>query len=145
MIRPELAFGANDDIEHTVWYVLLMNAYFVGAAITSALVCGLHLFLGGPQIAGPLLRSEMRSVPKYTNYYCWHLVTIVLAAMPIGFAIAATHAPSRELAVLMTGLAAAFSAWSLGLVLWKKQSLLLMPQWALFAPVALLGALGLWV
>lgn len=121
-----------------------MNGFLIAAAVLSLIVCGLHVWAGGPAIAGPLLRSgDLGRVAKYTNYYCWHIVTIVLAAMPVGFLMGAVRPESRDLAALMTVFAGAFMLWSLGLVVWKRQKPFHLPQWALFLPVAAAGALGL--
>ncbi len=121
-----------------------MNTFLALAAASSALVCLLHIFGGGPQVVGPLLRSEMDEVPKYLNYYCWHLVTLTLVMMTSGFMLAALDPLESTLALLMTVLAGLFAIWSIGLVLWKRQSLWDMPQWLLFLPIAALGALGRW-
>lgn len=121
-----------------------MNTFLILAAASSALVCLLHIFGGGPQVVEPLLKSEMDDVPKYLNYYCWHLVTLTLVVMTIGFTLASLNPIEVLLALLMTLLAGSFVIWSLGLALWKRQSLWDMPQWLLFLPVAAFGALGLW-
>ncbi len=123
----------------------MASQFLYGAAAVSAVVCGLHVFLGGPTSARPLLRARyLHPVAKYTNYYCWHIVTLVLVAMPVSFAWAARWPEAIELAVLMTALAAAFTVWSGALVVWKQQKPLHLPQWALFLPVTVLGLFGLW-
>ena len=120
-----------------------MNSYFALAAVLSAGVCVAHVIAGGRFYVRPLLAApDLHPVPKYVHYYCWHLVTMMLAAMAIGFGLAAVDPGARDLAVLMTVLASGFSVWSLGLVLWKRQKPLQMPQWALFTPVAIFGILG---
>ncbi|MBI2894641.1 MAG: hypothetical protein HYY06_13895 [Deltaproteobacteria bacterium] len=122
-----------------------MDGWLVAAAGVSLLTCAIHVFAGGPTVARPLLAAkDLEPVPMYTSYYCWHMVSIVLLAMPIGFGLGAFFEESRDLAVLMTALAAAFAAWSLILVAWKYRHPLRLPQWTLFVPIAVLGALGLW-
>ena len=121
-----------------------MNTLLAIAAGLSLLTTLIHLFGGGPTVAGPLLRSNMPDVPRYTNYYCWHLVSIVLVAMTIGFYLAARDPAEQTLGIFMTALAAAFTIWSLALVQWKQQSFLQMPQWILFMPIAACGVAGLW-
>lgn len=121
-----------------------MNAYFVAAGLLSGAVLMLHIFVGGPKIARPLLAaSDIRPVSKFTNYYCWHIVSIVLAAMTACFLYVGWTGDGPELAVLMTGFAASFAGWSVALVLWKRQSPLAMPQWALFTGVTALGLAGI--
>jgi hypothetical protein len=43
--------------------------------------------------------------------YGWHIVTMVLLAMELGFLRAATSAHATDLAVVMTALAAVFAVW----------------------------------
>lgn len=122
-----------------------MNVFFIIAAALSALTWAIHVFAGGRFIARPLLDSNLADVPKFTHYYCWHIVSIVLAFMPVGFCIGAAGTGGRELVLMTTALAAAFAVWSLVLVVWKRQSPLRLPQWALFLPIAIFGSLGLWL
>lgn len=120
-----------------------MNIFLALAAALSALVALTHLFLGGRSIARPLLQaSDLHDVAKYTNYYCWHLVTITLFAMAAAFAWAAAFPEARALAVCWTVLAALFGIWNFALAIWKKQSLLHMPQWILFLGVSVPAFLG---
>ncbi len=122
-----------------------MDPWLLSAAALSLFTAGVHLFAGGAAVARPLLASrELDPVVKYTAYYCWHLVSLVLVAMPIGFGVGAVREESRELAVLMTALAAAFGLLSVWLVVWTRLGKWRLPQWALFVPIALLGAVGLW-
>ncbi len=121
-----------------------MNTILLAAAIASLAVCALHFFLGGPAIAGPLLHAkDMNDVAKFTNYYCWHLVTLMLATMAAGFAWAAIDPNAIELAILSTALALASMVWGMALISWKRQRTLHMPQWVLFAIVSILGVVGL--
>jgi riboflavin transporter FmnP len=120
-----------------------MNTLLTIAAVLTLITTLIHLFGGGPTVAGPLLRSNIPDVPRYTNYYCWHLVSIMLAAMSIGFYIVARDPAEQTLGVFMTVLAAGFTIWSLALIAWKRQSFLQMPQWLLFLPIAICGAGGL--
>ena len=75
-----------------------MNGRFLGAAAIAGLTCVIHVWLGGREVAQPLLASGgLGKVPKFTNYYCWHLVTIVLAGLALAFGLVAWHAASRDL------------------------------------------------
>lgn len=122
----------------------IQNMWMFAAAVLAG-GCGLlHAVLGGLEIAGPLLRAkDIPDVSKYVNYYCWHLVTITLFAMSASFVWVAFDGAQIGLAVIWTIMAALFCAWSIGLVIWKRQSLWAMPQWILFLPVAITAALGL--
>ena len=121
-----------------------MHTWLTVAGAAAAAVCALHTFMGGPAIAKPLLLAKgMNDVARYTNYYCWHMVTIILAGMAAAFIIAALLPQAIELAWATTLLSAAFAIWSIGLVVWKKQKPLHMPQWLLFVVVTALGGVGL--
>jgi len=123
-----------------------MQAWLIAAGIASAAVCGIHVFLGGPVIARPLLQVRgLHDVARYTNYYCWHMVTMVLAAMAAGYLIAAFRPAAVELAWASTIFAATFAIWSIALVVWKRQKPFDLPQWLLFLIVAGLGLVGLTV
>ncbi len=105
----------------------------------------LHVFGGGPTVAGPLLAAkDIETVPKLTNYYCWHLVTIVLFAMGASWIWYLIDTAAVEVAILATALSIAFTIWGLGLVLWKKQKSLEMPQWILFAISSTISIAVLW-
>ena len=120
-----------------------MNYYLLAAAGISGLTTLVHLFAGGPSIARPLLNAPMDDVARYTNYYCWHMVSIMLVAMTAGYWIAALYPAQMALAIMMTVLAGAFTVWNVILIGWKRQSWLQMPQWMLFLPIAILGVIGL--
>jgi hypothetical protein len=120
-----------------------MNTFLALAAGLSALTCLIHTFLGGREIAVPLLNAvDLAPVPKYVSYYCWHLVTIALAAISLMFAIAAIYPESWELGWMATFLAASFCILGLVLPPMKKQSYKAMPQGWLFLPIAVFGAAG---
>jgi hypothetical protein len=122
-----------------------MNIALAVAAFLSLLTWGIHTFEGGPRTVKPLLASAMRPVPKYTNYYCWHLVTFVLLTMAGGFAYAAVFPSGLDIAVLLTVLSAGFTLWSLALVALSRRKLLELPQWALFAPITAAALVGILV
>ena len=116
--------------------------WLYAASVLSGLTALLHIFGGGKTAAQPLLESSMEDGAKYTNYYCWHMVTIIIIAMSVSFYLAACNVQLIELAVLSTGLSFAFALWSCLLIVIKKQNPFVLPQWLLFFPIALLGLLG---
>jgi len=121
-----------------------MNTFLLAASLASFVTFAVHTWLGGVHAARPLLRSsDLRDVPKYTNYYCWHMVTIVLFAMGVGFAWAAYHPGGLDVGWMAFGLSAAFMAWNILLIIWKQQSFVEMPQWILFLGITALAAVGL--
>jgi len=121
-----------------------MNYLLLAAAGLSAAVCLIHTFAGGRTIAAPLLKAQdLKPVPKYVTYYCWHIVTIVLAMIAGMFAVAGLRAESLDLGLTATALTAAFCLLGLAVPPLKKQKYTHMPQGWLFLPVAVLGVLGI--
>ena len=112
------------------------------AATISLVTLIAHIFGGGKSAAQPLLASGLDDEAKLTNYYCWHMVTIIIAFMCLCFALTAGGYTSADLAVAATLLAALFTLWSIGLIFWKKQKVTTLPQWILFLPIAITGGLG---
>lgn len=120
-----------------------MNYLLLAAAGLSAVVCLIHTFAGGRIIAVPLLKArDLHPVPKYVTYYCWHIVTIVLAMIAVMFAIAGFRTESLDLGWAATALTAAFCLLGLAVPPLKKQKYTHMPQGWLFLPVVVLGILG---
>ncbi len=100
----------------------------------------LHIVAGGRAIARPLIDArDIGETAKYTNYYCWHLVSIVLVLMSAGFFFAAFRPDPSDLTLLLTAIAAAFAVWGIVLPVSVGQSYGQMPQGWLFVPIAALG------
>jgi len=119
-----------------------MNIYLLVAAGLSAAVCLIHTFAGGRTIARPLLKADLHPVPKYVTYYCWHIVTIVLAVIAVMFALAGVSEDSLDLGWVATVLVAAFCLLGLAVPPIKKQKYSQMPQGWLFLPITILGITG---
>ncbi len=111
------------------------------------LVCLTHILLGGKFAARPLLdTAELNPVAIYTNYYCWHMVSIVIADMGVLFFLAAMWPDANMLAWVGVIFGALFSGWNMALYLMTRQSFrhwYELPQWLLFAPIFVLGMIGL--
>jgi len=113
------------------------------ASVLSGVTTLLHVFGGGLTTARPLLKSELEDRAKYTNYYCWHMVSIVLLALTVCFFLAGQDIEFRELGVLSFALSLAFAIWSTFLIYIKKQKPFILPQWLFFYPIAAVSAVGL--
>lgn len=119
-----------------------MNMWFAAAAVLAVLTCGIHVVLGGREAARPLLiASNLDLGAKYTNYYCWHLVTIVIGALAFAYGYSAWTA-EPGLALFATAMAFLFAAWSLGMIALFRLRPFQFGQWALFLPMAALGLVG---
>lgn len=69
-----------------------LNLPFLIAGILSAIIWAIHTFAGGSAVVRPLLEAKLESTAKYTQYYCWHVVTIVLFVMASAFTYSAFRA-----------------------------------------------------
>ena len=122
----------------------IQNYWLFSAGIVAALSVLIHVFGGGPEIAHPLLRAtELPDVSKYVNYYCWHLVTMTIAAMAVGLIWASIDPGQTGLASMWSVMAVLFTAWSLALIKWKRQKIWTMPQWTLFGLISVLALIGM--
>ena len=121
-----------------------MNIYFTVAAGLSVLNALAHTFLGGREVARPLVASEgLKPLVKWVAYYCWHDVTLVLWSMAAAFGWLALGNREVGLTVFLLVLTAGFMLWGLALPLMAKQTYKAMPQGFLFVPVFVFALLGL--
>lgn len=121
-----------------------MNIPFLVAGLSAAVVALLHVFLGGPAAARPLLETDkLDKIAKFTLYYCWHLVTIAIFAISAAFLVAAFDRAEQKFAVGAMMVSVAFTFWSLVMIIQHKLRFMHFPQWLLFLPVAVFGAFGL--
>jgi len=117
--------------------------WLYAASVLSGMTALLHIFGGGKSTAKPLLESSLDDEAKYTNYYCWHIVTIIIITMAVCFFLAARSERFLELGMLSSVLSIAFGLWSCLLIYIKKLKPFGLPQWLIFLPIGLLGAIGL--
>lgn len=121
----------------------IQNRWLFAAGVASAFTALIHVFLGGPEIAVPLLLAkDIADVPKYVNYYCWHIVSITITAMAVGFMWASVDVRQTGLAWSWTVVALLYTLWSVLLIVMKQQNALHMPQWVLFGIISMLGVMG---
>lgn len=123
---------------------MLESIAFASAAFVSFAWFLVHLFVGGKQVARPLLTSDIEPIVLQTLYLCWHLTSVTIAIMAILFGIAAwLAAPAYGVAGLI--LAAGFALVGIGVVPLRGWTYKIVPQGWLFVPVVALAAMGLWV
>ncbi len=123
---------------------LFHNFWLLAAGLAAGATTLIHIFAGGPTVAAPLLAAQdIDETPKLTNYYSWHLVSLMLIAMSGGFLYAAATPGEGAFAATWTLIAAASTGWSLTLIVWKVRPALDLPQWTLITLISALGAAGL--
>ena len=122
-----------------------MNVYlFWAASFASFVTFCVHTFIGGPRVAGPLLATRhLPPASKWLNYYCWHIATVLLFSMSIGYGYVALHPDRPELAVFLTGLSIALSVLSAAVALKGKINPFRFPSTSLFMTIFLLGSAAL--
>ena len=122
-----------------------MEIWFVLAGIAALFTALVHTFVGQKFVVRPLLNVDgLHRVSRFTNFYCWHIVTIVLFSLSAMFFYAANHPEAIELAWVATFFSTAFVIWSFVMILTNRLRFKEFPQWALILPMAIFGALGLW-
>lgn len=115
-----------------------------GLASFTALV---HLFMGTPEIHGPLLSSPLPTPITLMLLMCWHLVSVALAVSGLALLWCARPANRSRAgaAPAVIGLMwLGFGAVCVGGGLWFQGlgGLATLPQWTLLLPVGLLAALS---
>ncbi len=120
-----------------------MNLYLSIAAVLTFITWGVHTFIGTRDVAGPLLASDIEPVAKFTNYYCWHITTIVLGAMSGGYLYAAAYPQGWDVGLFVTLLSGGFFLYGLALIVQKGQATADMPQWVAFAVITAVSVVGL--
>lgn len=114
------------------------------AVVVSFITFIVHTFIGGPRIAGPLLKnSSLPIASKWLNYYCWHITTIYTFLMGGAYAYVALHPDKPELVVFLSILNTAFACLSVAVVIKGNINPLRFPSTSLFATVSTLGILSL--
>lgn len=111
--------------------------------VLAAAMTMIHIAVGGRLIARPLLESDLDLLPRLTLYLCWHGITIVLGGMAALYADALFWRQSADSVWLASGLAATFFVLGWGYIAAFGLSPLQLPQWIVFGPMAICGALGL--
>jgi hypothetical protein len=113
-----------------------MNWFLLIAAILSFVTFAVHLFVGGREIATPLLKSDPDQVPKLTAYYCWHLVTLMLLLMTATFGYAFFFQGNAALVVTMMIFSVGCALLNFGLIVVYRVSPIQLPQWIFFVLIS---------
>ncbi len=103
---------------------------------------GVHLVMGGREVAAPLVTdARLEDVVRYTSYLCWHITSSTLLLMAAFFAGAALFS-LPGLLYAGTALAAGTALVGILIPLRFRISYGLLPQGWLFLPIVLLGLIA---
>ncbi len=120
-----------------------VNPGFAAAAVLSLITFGVHTFVGGVFVARPLLASrDLTPASLWLNYYCWHIVTVLLLMMSGGYAWATTRPEALDLAVFLTMLAAILWPLCVWVALKGRIAPWRFPAASLFALIVVAGLWG---
>jgi hypothetical protein len=121
-----------------------MNLFLLTASGIATIVCLLHIILGGHEAVRPLFQSKnLELVPRFTHYYCWHVVTLTIGTVAFVFGMGAVGYASVDLVALVVVLSGLFCIWSIVMIAWHRLNPFDFPQWGLFALLTIIGAFGL--
>lgn len=122
---------------------MMETMFFASAGSLAAIWWAIHTFVGGRQIARPLVAAtELPPLVRHTQYLCWHFTTVPFACMATFYFLAAFTGVTAY-AIAATLLSSGFVVVGVGLVISLGEDHGKLPQGWLFLPVAALGLLGL--
>jgi hypothetical protein len=118
----------------------MQSALLWSTTATAALTWIVHTFVGGVFVARPLLADTgLPKAAKWLAYYCWHLVTLMIAGIAAAFAGAALGQVDIRLAGFLSIFCLACSGLSAGVALKGGIAPWRFPSTSLFAMVGVLG------
>ena len=125
--------------------VLSMQVTVLWAAVVMSFLTFLvHTFIGGPRVAGPLLKNTSLPIAsKWLNYYCWHITTIYTFLMGGAYAYVALNPDRPEMVVFLSILNTALAVLSAAVAVKGGINPFRFPSTSLFASVSLLGVISL--
>jgi predicted ferric reductase len=88
---------------------------------------------------------EMEPDLKWMAYYSWHIATIIIAVVALGYTAAAIWSARLDYAIVSTGIAFSLVALAIGVAVKAKLPLRTFPIIPLFGLVVVLGLAGIWV
>lgn len=114
------------------------------ATFISGVTFVVHTFVGGVYVARPLLaNTTLPRASKWLSYYCWHIATILIAAIGVAFAYCALRPDRIELAIGAAVVSAMLAALSTLVGMRARINPLRFPSTSLFTLLAALGFLAL--
>jgi hypothetical protein len=121
-----------------------MSFPFALAGLFSAITFFVHLLVGGIYVVRPLLAVKgLSPASRWLNYYCWHIVTLYLAAMATVFGLAAMRMIHADAVILIVILDFLFAFLCVAVAIRGGVSPWRFPASWLFLVVALSGLWGL--
>jgi hypothetical protein len=117
-----------------------MNAFFLLAGGVSAFALVTHVMLGRSRPLPALAKDQPASFLYLDAWFGRHAVTLLYAAMALGFSHAAREPDARDLALTLAALALGMAALRLAFALRGRAHRLDVGEWG---PIGLAGAAGM--
>lgn len=114
--------------------------------IASLVLAGIHVVVGGRQVARPMLGSSFDVVARDTMHVCWHIISAQLALSGVYLTVVA-FAPTAATDTMVRAIATLYLAYAV-VFLWiaiasrRRGALLQLGQWIAFLPLGIAGWLG---
>lgn len=114
------------------------------AAAIAAFSALLHIFMGGAEIAAPLLAAPLDSEVKLVSYAVWHMASVALSLSAIALFIGSLPKYAQDARLLVLFVSALWSGFGLCFLAVAatqdgENLFLTLAQWTLLLPVGLLG------
>ena len=118
------------------------NTPFLIAGIMFLATAGIHAFAGGPEINAPVQSSTLDPVVRSVMAVVWHAITALALVLAAAMVWVARHRNPAVIAMtLAVNLCFIGLFWAIGIA--ELGSLLLMPQWIIFATITFVILWGL--
>ncbi len=115
------------------------------AILMSIVTFLVHTFIGGIYVARPLLADKNLPVAsKWLNYYCWHVTSIMIVFLGIGFWLCQQDQENSVMIGFLAALSTASAILSAAVALKGRINPLRFPSTSLFSGIALCGWAALW-
>lgn len=120
-----------------------MTALLIAAACLGVLTLLVHTIAGSRAVVAPLLAStSLTLASRWLNYYCWHLTTLMIGFIALGFmwlAAAPMNGDRWDVLIALCFLTTLSFAWSVAVARLGRIHPFRFPSTSLFLLTSLLG------
>jgi hypothetical protein len=125
---------------------MVMSIVAMVLGFASLAAAGVHVVVGGRQVARPMRRASFEVVARDTMYVCWHLVSAQLA-LAGAYLVVLGLAPTAGTATMVRGVATLYLAYAgvflcVAIASRRRGALLQLGQWIAFLPLGIAGWLA---
>lgn len=118
------------------------NIPYAMAGLVLLMCAAVHAFMGGPEINAPVQTSALDPVIRAVMAAVWHALTGLFLVQGLGMVWVAWRG-GQALVLSVLAVALVFTGLFLGIGITSLGNVTDMPQWTLFATIAVLSIWGL--